>query len=205
MLQIYLARHGQNVDNVNGILNGHRDEPLTELGISQAKETARHIVEAQLQFDAVYCSPLERARHTAEIICTDSDHGSPVVHPTLIERDFGVMTGKPVGSIKELCSPDIVETNVITYFLAPTDGETFPDLIVRAKQLVSELQSNHPDGSVLLVTHGDIGKMLYAAYYNLDWQTVLTDFHFGNCELLLLSPDSPAEDAHVFEQLQHNH
>ncbi len=32
MLKIYLMRHGQNLDNLNGILNGHRDEPLTEKG-----------------------------------------------------------------------------------------------------------------------------------------------------------------------------
>ena len=36
MLKIYLTRHGQDVDNANGILNGHRDQPLTELGVGQA-------------------------------------------------------------------------------------------------------------------------------------------------------------------------
>ena len=40
MLNIYLARYGQNQDNANGILNGHRDLPLTELGIAQAEEVA---------------------------------------------------------------------------------------------------------------------------------------------------------------------
>ena len=32
MLKIYIARHGQNEDNANGILNGHRDLPLTDIG-----------------------------------------------------------------------------------------------------------------------------------------------------------------------------
>ncbi len=67
------------------------------------------------------------------------------------------------------------------------------------------MQSMHEDGSILLVTHGDVGKMIYAAYYNLGWKDVLTQFHFGNCELLLLSEDSPATEAHVFKQNQHNH
>ncbi len=115
------------------------------------------------------------------------------------------MSGKPISSIKELCSPNIIETDVITYFLSPEGGETFPDVIKRAQELLHELQNKHHAGSILLVTHGDIGKMLYAAYYNLEWKEVLTDFHFGNCELLLLSPDSPADSAHVFEQEQHNH
>jgi hypothetical protein len=47
--------------------------------------------------------------------------------------------------------------------------------------------------------------MIYAAYYDLPWKDVLINFHFGNCELLLLSPDSPADAAHVFTQEQHNH
>ncbi len=34
MLKIYLARHGQNEDNANGILNGHRDLPLTDIGLT---------------------------------------------------------------------------------------------------------------------------------------------------------------------------
>ena len=40
VLNIYVARHGQDQDNSNGILNGHRDEPLTELGRQQAKDVA---------------------------------------------------------------------------------------------------------------------------------------------------------------------
>jgi hypothetical protein len=47
--------------------------------------------------------------------------------------------------------------------------------------------------------------MIYAAYYNVPWQDVLQQFHFGNSELILLSPDSPADDAHVFTIEQHNH
>jgi broad specificity phosphatase PhoE len=58
--------------------------------------------------------------------------------------------------------------------------------------------------SVLLVTHGDFGKMIYAAYYDLDWEEVLKQFHFGNSEVLLLAKNSPPEKAHVFETSQFN-
>lgn len=56
----------------------------------------------------------------------------------------------------------------------------------------------------LCVTHGDFGKMLYAAYYDLDWKDVLQQFHFGNSEILLLSEGSTSDQAHVFEIQQHN-
>lgn len=40
MSKIYLARHGQDKDNSEGILNGHRDTPLTDIGIMLANVLA---------------------------------------------------------------------------------------------------------------------------------------------------------------------
>ncbi|MCA9361182.1 histidine phosphatase family protein [Candidatus Kaiserbacteria bacterium] len=205
MLKIYLTRHGQNQDNADGILNGHRDESLTTLGLDQAKMTADYIREAKIDFDKIYTSPLLRASQTAKVIANELGVNEPEIIPELIERDFGSMTGKYVSDIKALCQPDIIETDTVTYFLAPDGAETFSDLVRRGEVVIELIKEKHPSGSVLLVTHGDIGKMMYAAYYDLDWRDVLINFHFGNCELLLLSEDSPASEVHVFKQNQHNH
>ena len=204
MLKIYLARHGQNEDNANGILNGHRDIPLTKIGEAQAAEVANKIKEFGLSFDHVYCSPLQRARRTAEIITEVNDLPAPEVKDLLIERDFGVMTGVEQSRVEELCAPDILKTETINYFLSPEGAETFPDLLDRAGKLLDELIETYTDGSILLVTHGDFGKMVYAKYYDLGWEEVLSLFHFGNSELLLLSGDSEPGEAHVFTILQHN-
>jgi probable phosphoglycerate mutase len=204
MLKIYLARHGQNEDNAKGVLNGHRDLPLTEIGIAQATEIAGNIKEVGLTFDVVLSSPLQRALKTAEIIATVNDLPQPLIVNELIERDFGSMTGVEQSRIEELCVPDIIKTETITYFLSSEGAETFPDLLNRARVLLDEITETYKDGSILLVAHGDFGKMIYAQYYNLDWKDVLTLFHFGNSELLLLSPDSAASEAHVFKILQHN-
>jgi|SRR3989344_4750852 len=205
MLKIYLARHGQNIDNQNGILNGHRDEPLTDKGIEQAYETAGKIKDTGLTFDFIYSSPLQRAFETAKIISETIDAPYPLKEDLLIERNFGIMTGKKISDIEPLCAPDIIKTETVTYFLSPEGAETFPDLIDRAGKLLDKINVTHKMGNVLLVCHGDLGKMIYAKYYHLSWETVLTQFHFGNCDLLLLAPDSPAEDSHVFKIKQHNH
>lgn len=205
MLNIYIARHGQNEDNANGILNGHRDLPLTEIGRAQARELALGIKEKGLTFDAVLSSPLSRAYETGETVTETLGLPKPEIMPDLIERNFGIMTGKPIGDIEMLCAPDIIKTNTITYFLSPEGAETFPDLLVRGERVVTEVQGKYSDGSVLLVCHGDIGKFVYAAYYGLDWMWVLTKFHFGNSELLFLSPDSSADETHVISIEQHNH
>lgn len=205
MLNVYIARHGQNEDNANGILNGHRDLPLTELGRAQARELALGIKEKGLTFDAVLSSPLCRAYETGEIVTNALGLSKPEIMPDLIERDFGIMTGKPIKDIETLCAPDIIKTNIITYFLSPEGAETFPDLLVRASKVVAEIKEKYTDGSVLLVCHGDIGKFMYAAYYGFDWMWALTKFHFGNSELLLLSPDSSVDETHVISIKQHNH
>src|SRR3990167_4546839 len=128
MLKIYLARHGQDMDNAKGILNGRRDEPLSEKGIEQANEVAGKIKETGISFDHVYSSPLRRAYKTAEIITDILGISKPEILPNLIERDFGIMTGQSHGKIKEMCSPNIIQSNTITYFLNPEGAETFPDL-----------------------------------------------------------------------------
>lgn len=204
MLKIYLARHGQDQDNVNSILNGHRDMPLSDKGLEQASEIAQKIKDAEIKFDHIYASPLQRAFKTAEIISQKINGPKPEVLQDLIERNFGIMTGKKHSEIEAICAPNILKTDTLNYFLSPEGAETFPQLIDRAKKLLTEIATKHTDGNILLVSHGDFGKMIYCAYYNLDWKEVLKMFHFGNSELLLMSQDSKPEDAHVFHIQQHN-
>ncbi len=205
MLNIYIARHGQDTDNILGILNGRRDGLLTEIGIKQAHEVADKIRKARICFDSVYCSPLRRTQETAKIISEVTGSATPEVEPLLIERDFGIMTGKKIADIERLCAPNILKAEIITYFLSPEGAETFPELMKRGRALLDKIQNRHNSGNILLVTHGDIGKMIYAEYYHLDWRQILMQFHFGNGELLIMSKHSAAEDPHVFKIDQHNH
>ena len=91
VVNIYVARHGQDLDNSNGILNGHRDEPLTELGRQQAMDVANKMKKAGFALStscissskilsAIYSSPLQRAHETskifANILSDGGDDGS---------------------------------------------------------------------------------------------------------------------------------
>ena len=69
MLKIYLVRHGQDEDNLKGILNGRRDKPLTDKGIKQAKELSLKIKESDIEFDKIYSSPLKRALKNSRNNC----------------------------------------------------------------------------------------------------------------------------------------
>lgn len=202
MTEIYIARHGQNEDNANGILNGRRDLPLTELGRQQARELGEGIKSAGLTFDIVYSSPLSRAYETASITAAIAGLPMPVPYDGIIERDFGVMSGQLASRVEELCAPDIIKTDTITYFLSPAGAETFDDLVARGRQVIGEMNSKHVGQKVLLVCHGDIGKMIYAAATGKQWREVLTGFHFGNGDLIETSGDG---EAHKLKLQQFNH
>ncbi len=164
---IYLARHGQDQDNAASILNGQRDTPLTDVGLGQARLLAQTIVEAELGIQKVFSSPLQRAYVTAEMTADALGLPKPEKLDLLIERNFGIMTGLPTNCIAERCAPDIIQGELITYFLAPEGAETFPDLIMRAHTLLEWIEKNVAEERILLVGHGDMGKMIKSCSLNI--------------------------------------
>lgn len=68
MTDLYLVRHGQTELNVQNILQGWHDSPLTARGHEQALATHAAFEACGVAFDHVYSSPLGRARRTAELI-----------------------------------------------------------------------------------------------------------------------------------------
>lgn len=204
MNTIYLIRHGQDEDNSNGILNGRRDTPLTSVGINQAEQLSAQIKKLGLNIDFVFSSPLQRALKTAQIVTSVNNFPDPIIEPLLIERDYGDMTGKQQSQILELCSPDVIFAQKINYFLSPPNAETFPDLIKRAKELLEKLNLSYQNKNILLVSHGDFGKMIYCAYHELAWKDVLNFFHFGNGEMLKLSPGISPQESKIISIEQYN-
>lgn len=61
MVNIFVSRHGQDADNANGILNGHRNEPLTDLGRQQAKDVAAKMLDGNTLLCPELCDKLMQA------------------------------------------------------------------------------------------------------------------------------------------------
>jgi broad specificity phosphatase PhoE len=201
MVDIYLCRHGQSEANAKGLLAGHMDSPLNEIGRQQAQELAGLAKKANLKFDHVYVSPLSRAKETAQIICAGTDSPQPEIMDDLIERDFGILTGKLYVDVPKYAK-NVLGTEAIGYFLDGEGVETFPQAMARAQKILKTVRGKHEKGNVLLVAHGDIGMMLFAAFHKTPWKDALTHFHFGNSELLHLHEDSKHRP-HVFGIDQH--
>ncbi|OOB91451.1 hypothetical protein B0T42_05915 [Rathayibacter sp. VKM Ac-2630] len=89
-----LIRHGRTRWNAERRLQGRADLPLDEEGHREALAAALAL--AGDPWTRVVCSPLVRARRTAEIVAAELGLPAPALEPLLLERDYGDAEGVPV-------------------------------------------------------------------------------------------------------------
>ena len=89
-MNIYVVRHGQTEWNVLKKMQGSADIPLNEKGIEQAKQTKYNLEDVDIDF--IFCSPLMRAKQTAEVINEDRNLNI-TFDERLRERNYGEFEG----------------------------------------------------------------------------------------------------------------
>lgn len=159
MLNVYLLRHGETQYNADGNRYcGRTDICLTEKGLTQAKLVHDQIKE--IRFDGIYSSPLERARHTAEIA---SGSAAVQTDQRLIEVDFGQWEGK---TKEEFISENAALWD--SWMRDPSSskaggtGETATEVVQRVDDFYTELLEKHPSGNILVVGHNGINRLYLA-------------------------------------------
>lgn len=152
-MKIWVARHGQTDLNHAKRMQGRTDAPLNKKGIAQAKQSRQNI--GDVHFDAVYASPLQRAKLTGSII-GDVDINDIIVDERLIETDFGryektryYLMGLPMTAYWMF--PKI--------FPAPPTVESIDSMKERASSFLRELET-HDYENVLVACHGGIMRAL---------------------------------------------
>jgi broad specificity phosphatase PhoE len=157
---LLLVRHGETDWNAVGRLQGHTDRPLSDFGRRQAQQLAERLDDEELE--AIYSSDLARARETAALV--GERLGLPVVlDPDLREKDWGTWEG--------LTS---VERDRVEFVGESTQAHQ--ERILGALRRIAEV---HPDGRVLVVTHG--GSMRRVQSAALGWALPVVE----NCGLWL--------------------
>ena len=183
MPRIILVRHGQDTDNVAGLLNGRRDTELTELGREQAREVAAKLLDYNIQI--IYSSPLKRTYETAQIIAAKLGLADIIKDDRLMERDFGILTGTPIIDIPAK-APHVFPAAGINYFWGTPGTEDFPTLLKRGQSVLGDIKAKYPTQNILIVIHGDIGKMIQAANNNWTWEQGLQAPYIKNTDLVEL-------------------
>ena len=151
MTIFHLLRHGEH--SLQGKLVAGRTTgiSLSERGRGEAVAAAERLAHADIH--AIYASPLERAQETAAIVAQRLQ--LPVeTRDDLNELDFGEWTGLTFDEVRadRRWAPWAAHRSLS---MIP-GGETMRDVQRRVIETVIELRDLHPEGGVVLVSHGDV-------------------------------------------------
>jgi broad specificity phosphatase PhoE len=155
---IYLLRHGQTEDNVRRIIQGHNDSPLTQEGIDATKDRAEKL--EGIIFDAIFCSDIERARKSLEILLKGLDININVNYSTEIrELNFGQLTGKKIDDVREI----VLHHKSHTWKHYP-DGESGDSLSKRVITFVETVLDKYKGKTLLFMTHYGVIETILKHY-----------------------------------------
>lgn len=200
--RVILVRHGESTFNAEGRVQGHCDlSALTPQGLATAYrvgETLRGI-----DFAAIYTSPLQRAKQTAQQLLSALQAGADSqgkalpnlqIHPGLIEISLPLWEGltfeqvrlqDPIayGFWKE--SPHLLEMQIPGPD-GPTSFLPLPALYQQARQFWQEILPQHPGETILLVCHSGISRALISTALGLGPERYQT-LQKANCGISVLN------------------
>lgn len=155
-----LIRHGETTWNTERRLQGHTDTPLNSRGEIQARQMAQALKNANLSFDILYSSDLQRAVNTANAI--EQLFGvQATIESALRERHFGVLQGLSIEQAP-IAHPAIWQAHIareLDHDLA--GGESILQFAARVEGVIEKLRMLHSGKTILLVSHGGTLDMMY--------------------------------------------
>ena len=160
--RIWLIRHGETEWSRTGRHTGRTDLPLTATGEQVAAALAPSI--APLSPGLVLCSPLQRARRTAELAGLQPDADEP----DLLEWDYGAWEGRTTAEIRdELGDPHWL---IWDHPVPPggTPGEQLDDIATRVERVIARCAPVLDSGrDCVLIAHGHVLRILTARWLGL--------------------------------------
>ena len=158
--ELWLVRHGETEWSLNGKHTSRTDLPLTEKGRERAEELRLYL--RGRPFDAVFTSPMRRARDTCEI----AGYGAVAqIDDSLREWDYGVYEGRTTREIRET-EPgwSVWESEIEGGETAEHVGERADGVIRRAL----EAAAGKAESRVALFAHAHILRILAARWTGLE-------------------------------------
>lgn len=181
---LYIMRHGRTDWNDLHKMQGRTDIPLNDCGREMAEKAREEYKD--VNFDICYCSPLSRARETAEILLKGRD--IPIIYDDrLLEMSFGIYEGT-ANSFKIPGCPINVLFQTPEKYTAPVEGgESFDELFARtgdflrntAEPLVNEGKD------VLIIGHGAMNSSIVCQVMGLPIEKFWSQ-GIENCKLMKL-------------------
>ena len=176
-MRFFYVRHGQTDWNLARKMQGGQTERnLNETGIKQAEETKNKL--KNINYDMVICSPMNRAKQTAEIIINGKE--IPIIFDErLRERKLGELEGNP---ITEACEKQIWDYKLDFKI---NGGESLSKFEQRILDFIQDIKKRYDDNkTILIVAHGGIAKVIKSYLFGKPESENLDDYKMGNCEII---------------------
>lgn len=171
---IYFVRHGETDWNAVGRLQGKSDIPLNEKGETQARATSELL--KAVHIDKIYCSPLLRAKKTADIV-NEERNLEIYQDERLMERCFG--EGEGIYR-KELAFTDLWMMSDQPMF---ADGEDLVSFFHRVESFLDDILEEAQNSTILIVAHGGVGIPFQCYFDGYDCVEHYSDLIIANCEV----------------------
>lgn len=158
-MRLVLARHGRTRANADGIIQGALlDPPLDEEGWAQAARLAAAVG----PLDAVYASPLLRARQTALAVASAQHLPVSGTLAGLREFSWGDLDGRRRAEVEDEFQALVARwRGGDTHACAPR-GESPEWVWSRAHAALQRIAAQHPGERVLVVAHARVNMVLLA-------------------------------------------
>jgi broad specificity phosphatase PhoE len=200
--QLRLVRHAQSIGNLAAdraraqgatrldLQERDADVPLSDLGCRQAAALGRWLagLDDGDRPTAVLTSPYERAARTAQIALDEAGLDLRLrTDERLRERDLGILDGLTGKGYRELYAAEAERRRRVgKLYYRPPGGESWSDVALRVRSLITTLREDHAEQRLLLVTHQAVIMSFRIVLEGLDETTALgidTDQPLGNCSV----------------------
>lgn len=164
-LKIYLLRHGETEYSKRGSFCGAIDPELT----SEGNQMAQAFADAyrSIRWTDVYVSPMKRAIATAQPLCDAV--GLPMqLRDGLREIAYGAWENKEQEHVRLHYEQDYLRWLTDPAWNPPTGGETAVQVASRALPIVTEIESKHKSGNVLVVSHKATIRIMLCSLMGID-------------------------------------
>ena len=157
VLRLFVLRHGETASSREGRFTGSRDVALTPAGQQQVEAAAALLAVVGLR--AVYASPLARTRVSAEAIA--KPYGLPVLlDPRFAEMCFGEWEGRTWKDVAATTPDLFARWRATPHDVCMPGGESLPAVAARVAEGIAGLQAAHPDGTVAVVSHAMVVRLI---------------------------------------------
>lgn len=194
MKHLYFIRHGETEWNAERRMQGQWNSNLNALGRKQAKVNG--LLMEGLEIDALFASPLDRTRQTAEIINTGLQ--LPITFDDrLKEWDCGDWSGFLYADIQTRWPDEWAAWQADHFHYRPPQAENYVDMIERVEPFLAELR-DHPGRSIAIVSHGMIGRVMVSLLLGHGEEEMLS-YHQRNDVVFRVTLDGEATRLAHFE------